>query len=216
MAIYTVKQGDHLSRIASKHGFSDYRTIWDHPKNAQLKNKRKNPNVLYPGDSLYIPDKELKEESGATGQRHRFKAQGKPLMLHIVFKDFDDKPVANTECELHLDGKLYPLTTDADGMIEQKISATAENGMLIFKDPGAPFDQIPVKIGHLDPAEEVSGWKARLNNLGYDAGPPDGKETEQLRSAIEEFQCDYFKDVSQVDGKCGPNTTAKLKKVYGC
>jgi hypothetical protein len=216
MPDYIVKQGDYLSKIVKQNGFSDYQTIWDHPKNADLKKKRQNPNILYPGDVLFIPEKEEKTESGATEQTHRFKTKGKTLMLRIVFKDFDDKPLANADCDLHLEGKVYSLTSDADGKIEQEIPVSAETGMIIFKDPEVPFDQIPIKIGHLDPVEEISGWQARLNNLGYNAGYIDSEDTEQLRSAVEEFQCDYFKDTSQVDGKCGPNTIAKLKKIYGC
>jgi hypothetical protein len=45
---YTVRQGDHLSKIAKAFGFSDYHTIWDHPNNGDLKQKRQNPNVLLP------------------------------------------------------------------------------------------------------------------------------------------------------------------------
>jgi len=216
MPDYTVKQGDYLAKIAKNHGFSDYKTIWDHSKNAELKNKRKNPNVLYPGDVLFIPDKEEKSESGGTEQKHRFKTKGQPLMMRIVFKDFNDKPIANMKVDLHVEGKVHSLTTNAQGMIEKEIPATAEEGRLVFKDPKAPFDEMPLKIGHLDPVDEISGWKARLNNLGYNAGPIDDKETEELRSAIEEFQCDVFKDLSQVDGKCGPKTQAKLKEVHGC
>ena len=51
---YTVK-GDYLTKIAKEHGFSDYRIIWDHAQNKQLKELRKNPNVIYPGDKLFIP-----------------------------------------------------------------------------------------------------------------------------------------------------------------
>ena len=54
---YIIKQGDYLPKIAQENGFYDYLTIWDHGKNAQLKSKRKNPNVLAPGDELHIPDK---------------------------------------------------------------------------------------------------------------------------------------------------------------
>ena len=61
---YTVKQGDHLSSIANAFKFSTYQTIWDHPHNAALKAQRVNPNVLYPGDVLYIPDKDTNEYPG--------------------------------------------------------------------------------------------------------------------------------------------------------
>src|ERR1035438_5291586 len=59
---YTVKQGDHLSRIADQFGFSDYRVIWDYAGNADLKAQRKNPHVLFPGDSVIIPDKEQRPQ----------------------------------------------------------------------------------------------------------------------------------------------------------
>jgi N-acetylmuramoyl-L-alanine amidase len=216
MPDYKVKQGDYLSKIAKQHGFADYLTIWDHPNNAELKKKRKNPNVIYPGDVLFIPEREGKVESGATEQKHRFKVKGKPLMLRIVLKDYNDKPIANANVDLHVEGNVYALTTDSKGKIEKEIPATAESGRLVFIDPDTPFDEMVLKIGHLDPIEEISGWKARLNNLGYNAGPIDDEKTEQLRSAIEEFQCDYFKDLSQVDGECGPKTQAKLKEVHGC
>lgn len=33
---HVVLQGEHLSKISAKYGFLDYRTIWDHPQNADL------------------------------------------------------------------------------------------------------------------------------------------------------------------------------------
>ena len=213
MANYKVKQGDYLSKIAKQHGLADYLTIWDHPENAKLKEKRQNPNVLYPGDVIFIPEKEGKTDSGETEQKHRFKTKGKTLMLRIVFRDFNDRPVKNTECDLLIDGKVYSLTTDSDGMIKQRIPATAEVGMIIFKDPQVPFDQIPIKIGHLDPIEEITGWQARLNNLGYNAGTLDYPDEEQIRMAVGRFQADHG---LEVDGICGEKTQKKLREVYGC
>jgi hypothetical protein len=72
---------------------------------------------------------------------------------------------------------------------------------------------MPVKIGHLDPLDEETGWKARLINLGYYEGclaDPDGT---RFQYAIEEFQCDQ--DV-KVSGKLDDSTKAKLKQVHGC
>jgi peptidoglycan hydrolase-like protein with peptidoglycan-binding domain len=94
----------------------------------------------------------------------------------------------------------------------------AIDGGTCQKDPQTPVNEIliPIKIGHLDPVEEVSGQKARLNNLGYFAGPLEGKteeNTAMFLSAIEEFQCDHG---LLVDGICGPMTQAKLRQVHGC
>jgi N-acetylmuramoyl-L-alanine amidase len=218
-SFHTVVQGEHLSSIARKYGFASYKTIWEHGQNAELKNKRKNPNVIFPGDRLFIPDKGEKEEPRGTEQRHRFKLNTEKLKLRLVLEDIYEKPIANAPVELRLESGEFKLTTNGQGKIEQEIQATDEQGFLLIKDPQTPINEIlvPVKIGHLDPVDELSGQQARLNNLGYFAGPSGGKSEEENRlmfvSAVEEFQCDHS---LTVDGKCGPNTQAKLKQVHGC
>lgn len=79
---YTIQEGDCISSIAFKHGlFPD--TIWNHPDNAELKNKRKEMNFLAPGDKVIIPEKEVKEESISTNQKHTFKKKGVPARLRL-------------------------------------------------------------------------------------------------------------------------------------
>jgi LysM repeat protein len=82
MPEYKVKQGDCLSSIAERYGLF-WEKVWNHPKNAKLKEKRKDPNILYPGDVVFVPDKDRKEESGATEQRHRFRKKGTPAKLRL-------------------------------------------------------------------------------------------------------------------------------------
>lgn len=203
---HTVQQGEYLASIAAKYGLSP-QTIWDDPGNAPLKQKRQNPNVLFPGDTLSIPDKKPKTETAATGQRLRVRLNIQPIKLKIVVKDNSNKPIANTDCTLKLEGKEFKLKTDGEGKLEQDIPATAKEGSLEINDI-----IIPLKIGHLDPVEEKSGQMARLNNLGYDAGDINNINEQQFLSAVEEFQCDHK---LTVDGKCGPNTQSKLKEVHG-
>jgi hypothetical protein len=212
---HPVAQGEHLARIAKQYGFSDYRTIWDHPKNAKLKQERQNPNVLHPGDRLHIPDREVREESRATDQKHRFKVKGSRLMLRLVLEDIYERPIANAPCELFIEGDKQDVTTDGKGKIEVSIPPTAENGLLKVKSTETAIDgiAIPVKIGHLDPVEEITGQKARLGNLGYYGGAIDDKQDNEFRLAVEEFQCEH---ALAVDGVCGPATRAKLKSVHGC
>ncbi len=213
MATYhTVAQGEHLSSIAEKYGFSDYRTIWNAPENAELKKKRK-PHILLPGDRLFIPDRQDKDVDKQSEKRHRFKVKAQPLKLRIVLKDLKNKPIADTQCKLELGKEVYSLTTDGKGLIEQVIPPTEHDGKLTFQDPDTSVEVvIPILIGHLDPIEERTGWQARLNNLGYDAGRVGSEDTQRLKSAIEEFQCDHK---LKVDGDCGPKTQAKLKEVHG-
>jgi N-acetylmuramoyl-L-alanine amidase len=214
---HTVAQGEYLSKLARKYGFSDYRTIWDHPNNAELKKKRQNPNVLSPGDKLFIPPRETKEESGSTEKKHRFEVKQNKLMLRLTLEDAFFKPIANAKCELTVEGETLKLVTDGKGRLEHEIRSDAEKASLVIKDSLTPINDqfLPIQIGHLDPVEELSGQKARLNNLGYFSGPLDEEDDDRFRSAVEEFQCEHM-GPSAVDGKCGPKTQAKLKQVHGC
>jgi N-acetylmuramoyl-L-alanine amidase len=212
---HVVQQGEHVSSIAGQYGFADYHTIWDHPSNAVLKRKRQDPSVLLPGDRLFVPDRELRFERASTGKRHRFKVDRPVLKLRIVLEDIYEKPIANAPCFLSLEGQFLQVRTDGKGHIEREISPKARDAILVVRDVGTPHNeiQIPIRIGHLDPVDEISGQQARLNNFGYFAGEIGGNDKEALQSAIEEFQCDHG---LLVDGRCGPKTQAKLKQVHGC
>lgn len=206
---HTIQQAEHLSNIAAKYGFYDYLTIWDHPDNADLKKKRGNPHALLPGDVLQIPDKVEKNASCGTAKRHTFKIKRSPLKLRLVLRDFDNEPMADTDCELEIEGSRIPLKTDGDGLVETEVPPTAESGVLYV--PSLDME-VAVRIGHLDPHDEESGWLGRLINLGYADDHLGSSSEEDLRSDIEEFQCDYELDVT---GVLDAATKAKLKEVHG-
>jgi N-acetylmuramoyl-L-alanine amidase len=206
---YKIQDGDHTSGIAARFGFADFRTVWNNPNNAELKKKRVDPHVLMPGDSLYIPDKQQKTVARPTGRVHTFIVNRQTLFLKIALKDFDDQPIADTECVLEVDGTVFNLKTDSKGRIEQEITTASKTGILKIPDLEYEF---PVKIGYLDPVDEDTGWRARLINLGYHAGPLNGSNKLLLKYAVEEFQCDYK---LKVTGTLDASTRAKLKEMHG-
>lgn len=207
MTVHVVQQSEHLSGIASKYGFGDYQTIWSHPANADLRNTRADPHVLLPGDQVVIPDKGQKTEQRDTGALHRFVTTRKPLKLRLILKDCNGKPIANTPCRLDVEDQSWQLTTDGDGLISQVIAKDARKGQLSWADT-----TVQLLIGHLDPVSEISGWRARLNNLGYNAGDAEDPTDLKLRSAIEQFQHEIGLDR---DADCGPQTQAALLKAHG-
>jgi hypothetical protein len=211
---YVVKQGDYLAKLAKQFGLPA-NAIWNHPNNSDLKQKRPNPNVLFPGDQLHIPDLKAREESCNTDQLHGFETAFPTLRLRLVLEDRFKQPIANANCVLGVGSDFQNLTTDGNGKIDQLIQPGAQQGFVAIQDPQNPIDgeRIPLKIGDLDPIEEVSGQTGRLNNLGYFAGDVDDPDENSFLSAVEEFQCDFG---LLVDGVCGPNTQAKLKQVHGC
>ena len=211
---HIVQQGEYLSSIAEQYGLADYRILWNHPQNRQLRERRGNPNVLYPGDEVFIPEQALKEESCQTERHHTFEKAQRIPKLRLVLKDFTNRPLSNLSCELQVAGETYNLTTNQDGMIEHEIPPSAKDGLLTARSAqGQVIMQIQLKIGGLDPVEEQTGWQARLKNLGYDAGEGGDGDPESLRAAVEEFQREQR---LRVDGNCGPQTQAKLKQIHGC
>jgi N-acetylmuramoyl-L-alanine amidase len=211
---YNVKQGDHLAKIAHDLGFRSSSTIWDHPENAALKNTRKVPGLLYPGDRLYVPDRDDRQENAPTDQKHVYVYHGETLKLKVRVRDVNGEPVANKPCQLEVEGRTYSLTTDAAGLVEQIIPRNSQSGRLTVSAGDALIESvIPLAIGYLDPVDEVSGQRGRLNNLGYRAGGEDDSEAPAFRSAVEEFQCDHA--LTPVTGVCDARTKAKLVEVHG-
>ena len=213
MPPHTVKQGDHICKLAVQYGFYDFHTIWDDGANAELKAKRDNLNVLNPGDVVTIPEKEVKTVDRPTTKRHTFQIKLQQLKLRVVFKDYFDRSFVGDECLSEVEGTPKTDTTNASGMIERDIDRTAEKGRLIVREL-----DISVRIGHLDPESTTTGQIGRLNNLGYAAGPLDAPEDDLIfKSAIEEFQADQnIRDGSgKVTGICDAKTQARLKKVHG-
>lgn len=213
--IHVVKQGEYLAKIAKIYGFSNWRAIYDHPDNAEFRKKRSNPNIIYPGDKVVIPDKISKEISEQTEQRHKFQLKVEGLWLRLVIKDLDDQPLSKIAYKLKIGDLTFEEMTNSDGLIEHKIPEGVGSGVLYINEWA-----LPLKIGHLDPIEKVTGWQARLDNLGYYGGPIDGKINDDdgkprlfLKSAIEEFQQD---NKLNVDGIMGGETMKNLKKVHGC
>lgn len=90
MSTYTVVAGDCLYAIGAKAGIP-WSKIWNHPNNAELRDARANPNIVCPGDVLFIPEVETKTKTGATDTLHRFvlKSTVAQLRLRIVKPDFE-------------------------------------------------------------------------------------------------------------------------------
>jgi Putative peptidoglycan binding domain len=205
---YEVQQGDCLNSIAHRAGHF-WRTIWDHPNNAELKQKRGDPNVLLPGDRLTIPPPELKEVSRPTEKRHRFVRKGEPakLRLRVLFED--DRPRANQPFRLIIDGSLSSGVTDSDGKLEVPIPCDAQRGKLII---GPDETTVELALGSVDPITEISGVQGRLNNLGFNCGEPGAVLNNSTKAALKYFQ---KKNNLAETGVPDAPTRQKLQEAHG-
>ncbi|MHC4474361.1 MAG: peptidoglycan-binding domain-containing protein [Planctomycetota bacterium] len=204
---YRVRQGDCISSIAYEHGFFPD-TIWNDSKNSKLKQDRKDPNVLKPGDEVYIRDKEEKEESCASEERHRFKRKGVPEIFNIQFK-IKDEPRANEAYVLDIDGELSEGQTDENGIAEIWIPPNAKKGKISFRDRE---DEYELDLGGLDPITEISGVQQRLQNMGFYKGDIDGKMSDELEQAIRIIQ---ERNDLEPTGKLDEATRNKIQEEHG-
>jgi hypothetical protein len=210
---YVVKPGDCLSSIAFAHGMN-WRTLWQLPANAGLRAKRKDPNVLRPGDRVHIPVRQTKHADAATDKKHTFTYKGIPEKLRLVLRDVDGNARPRLRYRLNIDRRPYPEGQSNDhGVIEISIPPSAKQGELVIVDPGGEGEEsYSLKLGSLDPITTVSGVQGRLRDQGYDCGPVDGIMGPKTRAAIKSFQND---EDLPATGHLDDDTRDRLKLVHG-
>ena len=199
---HTVQQGDCISSIAAQYGLP-WRKIWNDPANSALKQTRKDPNVLFPGDALTVPDKEIKEEGRPVDSRHVFKLKDPPTRIKIRLL-LDDAPRANLHYDLVVDSRTIKGTTDGGGFLEAIIPPSAATGVLTVTD-GPARDIFQLGFGTLDPIETEEGVLKRLGALGFLL--EDG-----LEAAVRAFQA---KQHLEVTGRVDDALRSKLKEKFG-
>jgi N-acetylmuramoyl-L-alanine amidase len=185
MSFYIIKEGDCIESIAFEKGLF-WEKIWNHPKNAKIKNIRQSPRVLMEGDELFIPEPEAKQVSVQTDQRSTFVRKGVPCEFHVVLKE-DDSALANVRYVLQVDSQSFSGNTKPDGSIKVSIPPNAHHCKLTLGDPPQQ-KHFTIELGHLDPVDTIIGIKQRLSNLGFNIDDFTNEMTPKTEEAIRKFQ----------------------------
>jgi N-acetylmuramoyl-L-alanine amidase len=200
-----------MASIAFNHGFL-WKTLWDHSKNHSLRTLRKDPNVLYPGDRVFIPRLRERKEECNTDVRHRFRLLGVPEKLQMVLLESNGEPRADWEYCLVIDGKITAQgVLDGTGRLECSIPPNAKAGRLHLRF-GSINEEIKLDLGATDPIDTASGVQARLNSLGFDCGSVDGEKGPRTTEAIAAFQ---ESEGLAVTGDLDDETLTHLQEVHG-
>jgi hypothetical protein len=212
MITHVVKQGECLSLIAARYGFVDWRLVYNDGANAKLRQKRPNPHVLFPGDRIMIPDRDLTPSSAATGKEHRFVLKTAKRTLKVRMLDENKLPLKGEPYTANCDDVMYYGTTTGDGdlTLDLPIQATRVSLWIACQER-------ELRLGELNPIDDalddgVSGVQGRLWGLGFDPGALDGELGPRTRAAIVAFQR-HFK--LKITGEADADTIARLKKEYG-
>jgi hypothetical protein len=199
-----------LSSVAFQHGFF-WETLWQHARNRELREERRSPHVLRPGDVVHVPDLRPRAESCATDQRHRFMRRGVPETFSLRFMQHD-RPRAGIAYTLVIDGEERRGTTDGDGYVRARLSPVARHGKLVLQPEGAPTEEYELLFRDLDPVSAVRGQKARLRNLRFYDGPLDDTLDERASAALAAFQ---RAEGLEITGRADEPTCAALVERHG-
>jgi N-acetylmuramoyl-L-alanine amidase len=190
MKLHTIRPGDCLANIAYEHGLL-VETVWDHPDNAGLRERRPDMNILMPGDVVRIPERRDRAVVATTDRRHRYRLKGVPHVFRLQL--FDDELVRDRQpYRLSVRGRSGTVAlagvTDDDGVLTAYIApGTIDARLSIDETERYPALELDILFGSLDPVEEWTGIQKRLANLGF-ACPVDGQPSGETTQALEAFQ----------------------------
>jgi hypothetical protein len=150
-----------------------------HPKNAEIRGRR-SPNVLLPGDIIQIPKPPTKaapREIGAKKKRTTF--------IRLAFNS-GNKPEANEPfvaegLHVKVEGK-----TDAQGNLLVEVPVELHEFKIRFLKSNTVY---PIEVGDMEPVDEPSGARKRLQHLGFRTSDAPNEDVEALdHQAVESFQ----------------------------
>lgn len=201
---HKVADGEDMPLIAKLAGFRNWRTIYDHQKNVEFRQKNPTPGILRMGDRLWIPEKTPKPPVFCEiAKEHRFQLKSLKSQLSIVLADDSGQPYAGTKYEIWIGGNRYGTAerqTTNQGIVQAEVPVVQEIELRVWfpdadeeqEDPDnelQDYTSITILPGHLDPIDTVDGVQDRLTNLGYDCkADPQGKFGEVTREALRSFQ----------------------------
>lgn len=185
MLPYVVRPGDYLIKLAHRGGF-DVDTVWNDPRNEDLRQLRDDHNMLAAGDVIHLPPPKPRSLPITMGAVNRYTAKVPRIEVRLALHRLDGTPLADADFDV--EGLADAAgQTDGEGRITLQVPVTARELVLVFAREGV---RVAVDVGGLDPISETSGIKHRLQNLGlYLPGARSSAgDAEALANAITVFQ----------------------------
>ncbi|WP_214510398.1 peptidoglycan-binding domain-containing protein [Pseudomonas brassicacearum] len=163
-------------------------TLWDHPRNAELRRQHPDGTTLATGDLLFVPPRTTATfEQNATGRRHTFRVLNTPAMLRFRPYALAGQGLARHFEVLRGGALLGRGTAEANGDIVWPLEPTADDITVRVTFDGFLRDY-RLRLRALDPISTLKGVQQRLCGLGYFNGECDGQMNDATRVAIDAFK----------------------------
>ena len=174
---YVVSQGDTLTSLACRSGASP-EDVWTNDNNASLSGKRKNGDILFPSDVIYLPNPPTPATPVATGSTTTFVSTVPTMKIRVQVEDY----AGSSYVAVVGDGAPISGSVTEAGQLELEVPVTATEIAVTFgADP-----PLSLKVGCLDPIAETSGLEHRLSNIGLPTEPDE--DDHSVRRALALFQ----------------------------
>lgn len=210
-----VKSGESAELIVWSAGLEDFKAVWGSGDNAQLRQRRPDPNILMPGDTLVLPDAKPTVHELATGARHRVVVHVPRKELRLRVLAHKDTPLANAPYRLVLDDQPEPRegTTDGDGLLKEKVRIDVTGAVLEIDER-----RFRLRLNYINPfpsdeKDSASGVSSRLAALGYESGAATKASSPALMAAVALYQSDAGIEAT---GKLDAATQQQLEQDFGC
>jgi hypothetical protein len=170
--------------------------IWDDPKNADIRELRKNFDLLCPGDIIFLPEKRPEGLAIQKGGTNRYVARVPRIPIKLVLRN-NGQALAQEPYFIEGLPQAEEGKTGDDGSISFEVPVNVREVHIILYEKNLDY---PVMVGDLDPVEELSGVRMRLAHLGHYGWYPvyDELTAEDDRMAISSFQAAHGVDVTGV------------------
>lgn len=215
MRPYVIRQGDYLTKLGHTMGF-DPGTVWADPKNQALRERRPDPDLLHPGDLVWIPDaaqaRRLAVKAGSTN-RYAAHIPKKPVDVRIQVggEGLPKEPYTI----LGLGPEPITGQTDDEGWVRTKVDVHVRELEVVLTNKNRT---LRVRVGDLDPIDTISGLRKRLSHLGFykpsrvGVDNQDATEGDALVAALKAFQASKQ---LPANGKLDEETRKALTGAHG-
>ena len=185
---HVVQPGECLSGIALALGFHDWRALYHHASNAELRRERPDPDVLYPGDTVRVPEIDEQPERCDTDRRHTFVLREPRRNLRVHMLDEHKAPLPDQPCVADAGGLMLYGCTDAKGWLTLELPADAQAVEIWTGGLRRRLELGALNPMRNTPDDGLSGVQGRLLALGFDPGPIDGVMGPRTGAALVAFQ----------------------------